>query len=127
MRFTSPPSWSSITSNGSRSRDGRGIACSRATSRLPAARLGRFPAKRITPASRPERIICLTAPGASLPGKPATSRCPASWDSGSWETSEGDVLAPSPSVAPKANASAASAPAIAVAIRRRLVLATATS
>ena len=48
-RFTRPPSWSTITSSGSRRPAGRGIACSSAISRRPAARLGKFSAKRIDP------------------------------------------------------------------------------
>ena len=52
-RLTRPPSWSVITSSGSRSFGGRGIACRRAIRRRPAARVGKFSAKRTTPAIRP--------------------------------------------------------------------------
>ena len=55
-RFTSPPSWSTITSSGSRSAGGRRIACRRAIRRRPAARLGKLSAKRTTPATRPAPI-----------------------------------------------------------------------
>ena len=43
----------------------------------------------MTPATRPSRTIALTAAGASVPGKPTTSRCPASCFGVSFEAALG--------------------------------------
>ena len=58
-RFTSPPSWSVITSSGRwASRRGRGTACTSAISARPAARVGKSASKRTTPATLPAAIAC---------------------------------------------------------------------
>src|SRR6188472_1390836 len=127
MRCTCPPSWSTMTSSGSRRPGGRGIDCSRRTSCLPAARLGRFSAKRITPASSPRLIIRTTCLGGSVPPKPATMRWPASPASGNPEATLGGGPERSLSSTPKAKAAIARPHPAPIAIRLRLVLTVATA
>ncbi len=76
MRFTRPPSWSTMISSGAaRTAAGRGIACRRRVSRRAWARVDAFSAKSTTPASSPRRMRETSAGGGvAVPRKLATSR-----------------------------------------------------
>ncbi len=127
MRFTCPPSWSAITSNGARSPGGRRIACSRRIKSLARQRgWGGSPRRG---SRRPVRRGGSSAPppwAAAVPSKPATMRCPASPASGSLRGALGGGPERSLSSTPKAKAAIARPHPAPIAIRLRLVLAAAT-
>ena len=77
-RRTRPPSWSIITSSGTSTAAGRGIACRRRVSARAAAGDGTLGPSRITAPASPRRMRRTRSGGGTVPGKPKTIRCPAS-------------------------------------------------
>ena len=73
-RFTSPPSWSTMSSSGARTAAGWRIAWSRSAIARTCAVVPTLRAKSTTPATSPRRILAVSAAGTVRPAI-GTTRC----------------------------------------------------